>query len=84
MFVTLLADSGVCPDWAKVRASDSEPSDGESMLSSEMDNADLESGDDDFDYSASLCRCSLCVFVSGFCRVGGGLSVGVSCVRVTC
>ena len=47
---TVLADSGVYPDWAKVRASDSEPSEGESMLSSEMNNADLESGDDDFDY----------------------------------
>ena len=49
MFVTLLADSGVYPDWAKVGASDSEPSEGESTLGSEMDNADLEIGDDDFD-----------------------------------
>ena len=51
VFVTLLADSGVYPDWAKVGASDSEPSEGEeSTLSSEMDNADLQIGDDDFDY----------------------------------
>ena len=35
----------------------------ESTLSSEMDNADLQIGDDDFDYQASLCRCSLCVRV---------------------
>jgi len=49
VFVTLLADSGVYPDWAKVGASDSEPSEGESTLGSEMDNADLEIGDDDFD-----------------------------------
>ena len=50
--VPLLADSGVYPDWAKVGASDSEPSEGESTLSREMDNnyADLEIGDDDFDY----------------------------------
>jgi len=51
VFVTLLADSGVYPDWAKVGASDSEPSEGEELtLSSEMDNADLESGDSDFGY----------------------------------
>ena len=34
----------------QVGASDSEPSEGESTLSSEMDNAVLEIGDDDFDY----------------------------------
>ena len=60
---------------------DSAPSEG-SSLGSEMDNDDLEGGEDDFDYSASLCRCSLCARVSGLfcCRV-------FCCrvrVRVTC
>ena len=51
MFVTLLADSGVYPDWVKVRAIDSAPSEGKgSSLGGETDNDDLEGGDEDFDY----------------------------------
>jgi len=56
----------------------SAPSEGEgSTLGGEADNDDLGGGDDDFDYYASLRRCSLCVGVSGLfcCRMR---------VRVTC
>jgi len=44
-------DSGVYPDWAKVGASVSAPSEGAgSTLGGETDNDDLGGGDDDFDY----------------------------------
>jgi len=40
------------------------------MLGGETDNDDLEGGEE-FDHKASLCRCLLCVRVSGLfcCRV---------------
>ena len=68
---------------AKVGASDSAPSEGEgSTLGGETDSDDLGGSDDDFDYSASLHRCSLCV------RVRGWFYGRVFCccvrVRVTC
>jgi len=59
-------------------ASVSAPSEGEgSTLGGETDNDDLGGGDDDFDYEASLRRCSLCVRVSGL--LCGRVRVRVSC-----
>ena len=55
--VTLLADAGVYPDWAKVGASDSAPSDGstlgETAISTISETAydDLVGDDDDSDNS---------------------------------
>ena len=54
MSVTLLADAGVYPDWAKVGASDSAPSDGSTLgeaAISETAYDDLVGDDDDSDNS---------------------------------
>ena len=52
--VTLLADAGVYPDWAKVRASDSAPSDGSTLGETAFGETaydDLVGDDDDSDNS---------------------------------
>ena len=53
MSVTLLADAGVYPDWAKVGASDSAPSDGSTLGETAISETAYDDlvGDDDSDNS---------------------------------
>ena len=76
--VTLLADAGVYPDWAKVGANDSAPSDGSTLGETAISKTAYDDlvGDDDSDKPLSFvveCVCLVCVgvfwCVAALCRL---------------